>query len=69
MKMKQTVVLIILIWFSQATFSQSVNNYYLVIYDGTPASISAAIQASRMGKTVVVIEPTNRIGGLTTNEL
>ncbi len=67
--MKKTIVLIVLIWFSQISFSQSISNYDLVIYGGTSAGISAAIQASRMGKTVVVIESTNRIGGLTTGGL
>ena len=41
----------------------------IIIYGGTSTGISAAIQASRMGKTVVLIEPTNRIGGLTTGGL
>jgi hypothetical protein len=67
--MKKIIALVILIWLSQITFSQIINNYDLVIYGGTSAGISAAIQASRMGKTVVVIEPTNRIGGLTTGGL
>ena len=54
-EMKKTIVLIILVLFSQMTFSQNVKNYDLVIYGGTSAGVSAAIQASRMGKTVVVI--------------
>jgi hypothetical protein len=41
----------------------------IVIYGGTSAGIAAGIQASRMGKSVVIIEPTNRIGGLTTGGL
>ena len=42
----------------------------LVIYGGTSAGISAAVQAKRMGlKNVVVLEPTTRIGGLTTGGL
>ncbi len=45
------------------------NEYDIVIYGGSSAGISAAIQSSRMGKTVVLIEPTNRIGGLTTGGL
>lgn len=39
--------------------------YDIVIYGG----ISAAIQTSRMLKTVAVIEPSNRVGGLTTGSL
>lgn len=48
---------------------QQPKTFDIVIYGGTSAGISAAIQASRMGKKVVVIEPTNRIGGLTTGGL
>ncbi|MRI02224.1 FAD-dependent oxidoreductase [Kriegella sp. EG-1] len=43
--------------------------YDVVIYGGTSAGVAAAIQSSRMGKSVVLIEPTNRIGGLTTGGL
>ncbi len=45
------------------------NNYDVVIYGGTSTGISAAIQVSRMGKSVVIIEPTSRLGGLTTGGL
>lgn len=41
----------------------------LIVYGGTSAGVSAAIQASRMGKSVILIEPTQRIGGLTTGGL
>lgn len=41
----------------------------LVIYGGTSAGISAAVQAKRMGATVIVLEPSSRIGGLTTSGL
>lgn len=43
--------------------------YDIVIYGATSAGISAAIQCSRMNKTILLIEPTNRIGGLTTGGL
>src|SRR5688572_5017093 len=41
----------------------------LVIYGGTSGGIAAAIQAARMGKTAVLIEPTRHLGGLTTGGL
>jgi hypothetical protein len=41
----------------------------IVIYGGTSAGIAAAIQAARMGKTAVLIEPTQYLGGLTTGGL
>jgi hypothetical protein len=45
------------------------NSYDVVIYGGTSAGLAAAIQASRMEKTVIVLEPGNRVGGLTTGGL
>ncbi|MDF1813472.1 MAG: FAD-dependent oxidoreductase [Verrucomicrobiales bacterium] len=44
-------------------------SYDIVIYGGTSAGIVAGIQAKSMGKSVVVIEPTDREGGLTTGGL
>ncbi len=41
----------------------------LVIYGGTSAGIAAAVQAKRMGITAIVIEQTDRVGGLTTGGL
>ena len=41
----------------------------VVVYGSSPAAISAAIQAKRMGRSVVVVSPETRIGGLTTGGL
>ena len=41
----------------------------VVVYGGTSAGVAAAVQVKRMGKTVVLIEPTQRLGGLTTGGL
>ena len=41
----------------------------IVIYGSSPAALSAAVQAKRMGKTAVVVCPETRIGGLTTGGL
>jgi hypothetical protein len=43
--------------------------YDVVVYGGTAAGIATAVQVRRMGGSVVVIEPTQRIGGLTTGGL
>ncbi len=51
------------------SFGQKVNSYDVVVYGGTSAGIVAAIQTSRMGKSVVLIESTDRLGGLTTGGL
>lgn len=43
--------------------------YDVVVYGGTSGGIAAAVQVKRLGGSVVVIEPTQRIGGLTTGGL
>ena len=43
--------------------------YDVVIYGGTSGGIAAAIQTARMGRTAVLIEPTQFLGGLTTGGL
>jgi ribulose 1,5-bisphosphate synthetase/thiazole synthase len=43
--------------------------YDVVVYGGTSAGISAAIQATRMGRSVILLEPGSRVGGLTTGGL
>ncbi len=48
---------------------QELKTYDIVVYGGTSAGIAAAVQAARMGKSVVVIEPSDRVGGLTTGGL
>ena len=41
----------------------------VVVYGGTSGGVAAALQAARMGRTVVLIEPTRFLGGLTTGGL
>jgi hypothetical protein len=44
-------------------------HFDVVIYGGTSGGIAAAVQAARMGRTAVLIEPTQFLGGLTTGGL
>jgi len=64
---KTYLISILLLFISTSSFSQK--QYDIVIYGGTSAGIASAIQASRMGKSVVLIEPSDRLGGLTTGGL
>ena len=41
----------------------------LIVYGGTSGGITAAIQAKRLGRSVILIEPTKHLGGLTTGGL
>lgn len=39
------------------------------VFGGTSAGVAAAVQACRMGKTAIIVEPSKYIGGLTTGGL
>ncbi|MEY2726304.1 MAG: hypothetical protein RLZZ458_2171 [Planctomycetota bacterium] len=41
----------------------------VVVYGGTSAGVTAAVQTARMGHSVILIEPTRHIGGLTSGGL
>lgn len=41
----------------------------VVIYGGTSAAIAAAVQAARMGKSVIVVSPDRHLGGLSSGGL
>ena len=43
--------------------------YDVVVYGGTSAAVTAAVQARRMGKTVVVVSPDQHLGGLSSGGL
>jgi len=43
--------------------------YDVVVYGGTSGGVTSAIQAAKMGKSVVLIEPSAHIGGLTSGGL
>jgi hypothetical protein len=57
---------IVLLFYSHAV---GADRYDVVVYGGTSGGVTAAVQCSRMGKTVVLIEPTQFLGGLTTGGL
>ena len=69
----RVLVIIVTTAFISASFhscsTPQKNKYDVVIYGGTSAGIAAAIQTSRMGSSVVILEPGGRLGGLTTGGL
>lgn len=69
MKPLQLVVSFVLLFQSQSLFGLGQERYDIVVYGGTSGGVIAAVQASRMGKSVVLIEPTRFLGGLTTGGL
>jgi hypothetical protein len=49
--------------------NESPSQYDVVVYGGTGAGVMAAVQAKRMGKTVVIVGPDKHMGGLSSGGL
>jgi len=70
MKVFLSIITVILLYFNTSCQNKQQGQHFdVVVYGGTSAGIIAAIQVSRMGKSVVIIEPSSRVGGLTTGGL
>ena len=54
---------------NQSCLSAEVFESDIVIYGGTSSAIVSAVQAKRMGKSVVIVSPARRLGGLSSNGL
>lgn len=58
------------IFSKQTTVSKEQSSAYdVVIYGGTSAAVTAAVQVRRMGKTVAIVCPETHLGGLTVSGL
>ena len=69
MKNLHLISLSLLIMFAGCTPEKESNQYDLCIYGGTSAGIIAGYAAQKMGLSVIVIEPSNHLGGLTSGGL
>ncbi|SDG24734.1 FAD-dependent oxidoreductase [Chitinophaga filiformis] len=68
MKHLVTVLLFCLLCFTQA-HAQSPVDADVVIYGGTSAAITAAVQVKKMNKSVVIVSPDKHLGGLSSGGL
>tara|TARA_R100001132_G_scaffold27305_1_gene32124 strand:+ start:2956 stop:5103 length:2148 start_codon:yes stop_codon:yes gene_type:complete len=70
-----TLILILGLGFLNLAVAQEIkpeqlkSRYDVVVYGGTSGGIAAAIQADRMGKSVLLIEPGTHLGGLSSGGL
>ena len=55
--------------FTSVSYLFAGERFDLVVYGATSAGVSAAVQAAREGLHVILVEPSSRIGGLTTGGL
>lgn len=65
---KPILLLVLLLSFSTLIFAQT-EKYDLVVYGGTAAAVTAAVQARQMGKTVIIVSPDKHLGGLSSGGL
>ena len=71
---KSNLILAVLFFLPQAViFGQEESNRTVqasvIVYGGTSSAITAAVQIKRMGKSVVVVSPETRLGGMTSSGL
>jgi hypothetical protein len=62
-------ILLLLFFSITSFFPKAQNTYQIVVYGGTSAGVIAAYSAKKMGKSVVLIEPSNRLGGMSSGGL
>jgi FAD dependent oxidoreductase len=67
--MRHLLLVFLFLFTASSAGSQSASQYDLVIYGGTAAAVTAAVQAKRMGKTVVIVSPDKHLGGLSSGGL
>lgn len=71
--MMRYCVLLLLVLFSPGSWSgvaaRGSDRFDVVVYGGTSAAVTAAVQARRMGKSVVIICPERHLGGLSSGGL
>ena len=60
--------IIFLFWSAAICFGND-KVYDVVVYGGTSGGVTAAVQVAKMGKSVVLIEPGNHLGGLSSGGL
>lgn len=69
MKLLQALCIILIFSFFSCSETQQQYDADILIYGATSGGITAAIQAARLGKKVLLIEPSQHIGGTTTGGL
>ena len=67
--MRHLLIVFLLLFIDTPAVTQSAPNYDLVVYGGTAAAVTAAVQAKRLGKTVIIVSPDKHLGGLSSGGL
>jgi FAD dependent oxidoreductase len=67
--MRHLLFCFLLLFAASRAGNQAPDQYDLVIYGGTAAAVTAAVQAKIMGKSVVIVSPDKHLGGLSSGGL
>ncbi len=67
--MMRILVALCVVLFAGTDAPQPAPEYDLVVYGGTSAGVIAAVQAKRLGKSVVIVGPDRHLGGLSSGGL
>jgi len=67
--MKSRILLLVSALSSCLPLNAASHGADVIIYGGTSASVIAAVQVKKMGKTVIVVSPDKRLGGLSSGGL
>jgi len=67
--MRRLLTIFLLLSITLPVNPQSTSQYDLVVYGGTAAAVTAAVQAKIMGKSVVIVSPDKHLGGLSSGGL
>ncbi len=66
-------ILLMALWLRSSELSincaRAADRYDIVVYGGTSAAVTSAIQAKKMNKTVIIVSPDKHLGGLTSGGL
>jgi hypothetical protein len=66
---KGKLIILLILMVNSAFAGNNEKKYDVIVYGGTSAGVIAAYTAKQMGKSVLLIEPGTRVGGLTTGGL
>lgn len=67
--MKKIICLTFIFALFSSTLHAATAEYDVVIYGGTSAAVTTAVQVKKMGKTVIIVAPEKHLGGLTSSGL
>jgi hypothetical protein len=69
MSIYRLFLFLLILWFGLESYAEATTEADVIVYGATPGGFCAAIAASREGATVILLEPTDHVGGVNTGGL